>query len=131
MTRSDYYYKKAKQTIQNRGSKTEDQVIADLRDVLFEFLPSLPASLRHDIIHYYLDRWLDRPEAERSLYDLAEAPRGFVDLFHGDLQALDRDFEPEEWMLVKETLDASAGEMDMDLLEKIARLLVERGTYDR
>lgn len=128
MTRSDYFYKKAKQIIQKDSGAPKEKVAAEIRETLFYFLDGLPNNLKHEIFQFYYEQWLD--SGGEDLYILAEKPRLLVDLFHGDFQGMDLELSQEEWVLVREVVDAAADDMNLDLLTKLARLLTENHMYD-
>lgn len=129
MTRSEYYFKKAKQIIQKNTDAPAEKTAAEIRECLFTFLEGLSGQLKHEIFQFYYEKWLET--GDPSLYKLAEMPQNIIDLFHGDVDGLVMDFSDEEWMLVREVVDVAADEMNLNLLNKLVGILTEKGVYDK
>ena len=129
MTASEAYYKKAKEAIRHGEGQPEEQVAAQIRDVLFSFLKELPDNLKHDIYNFYLDRYLDDPAADKSIYQLAEGPLAMIDFMTGQVATVEAEFSEEEWELIKEGINANAEEMDLRLLNQLMTVLVDKKRY--
>jgi hypothetical protein len=129
MTASEAYYKKAKEAIRHSEGQPEEKIASDIRDALFSFLKELPDNLKHDIFNFYLDRYLDDPADDKSIYQLAEGPMAMIDFMTGQVASVDAEFSEEEWELIKEGINANADDMDLRLLNELMTVLVEKKRY--
>lgn len=126
MRASEAFYKKAKQVIAEAAGDAS-KAGAGIRDLLETFLPDMSAELRTDLFQIYWERFVAAETPD--LYRLAEGPGGVIDLFHGDLSAVEREFDDEEWDLIREAINEGAETMDLKLLQTLAGFLVEKGRY--
>jgi hypothetical protein len=125
----DYFYKKAKDILGHTRDQSEDQRVAALREHLVNTLRDYPKELVFDVFQYYVNQHYQKPEDERSLYDLAESYLPVLSFFLGEPLADEKPFSPEEWSLIREAVNASAEFMDLDQLNALVAVLVEKGEY--
>jgi len=129
MTASEAYYKRAKDAIRRSEGKSESDISAEIRDVLFAFLKDLPENLKHDIFNFYADQYSEREDEGKTLYELAEAPLAMIDFITGQSAPLDVEFSEEEWEMIREGISANADDMDMRLLNQLMTVLVDKKRY--
>jgi len=129
MNTIDYFYKKAKTIIKHSEGQVEDQRIAALRDHLVTNLKDFPKELVFDVFNFYLQDYFDQPQQERSLYDLADSFLPILSFFHGEPLAQEREFSDQEWTMIRESISASADFMDLEKLNFLVGVLVEKGQY--
>lgn len=129
MLPSDVYYKRAKQVLKNSTGKDEDQLAAEIRDVLFDSMRDIPTNLQHDIFNFYYDKYLDLEDPNKTLYTLCEMPVPMIDFLMGNILTDDLKFSDEEWDLIREGINAVADEMDMTMLTRLMTILVDKKKY--
>lgn len=129
MTASEVFYKRAKEAIRRGEGKGEYEVSCDIRDSLFVIVQDLPASLQHDIFNFYYDKYMELPQDSRTLYQLAEMPLKLIDFMKGQVASSEADFSDDEWMMIKEGINACADSMDIRLLNQLMTILVDKKRY--
>jgi hypothetical protein len=82
-----------------------------------------------DVFQFYVNQYYQGPEKERSLYKLAESYLPVLSFFLGEPLADEKEFSPEEWSLIREAVNASAEFMDLDRLNELVAVLVDKGQY--
>jgi hypothetical protein len=109
----------AKKTAKDQGKDG----LEGFRRLLYRNLNGLPHELLAGTFLSFQDKYLERG-SERALEWLA----GVVSLYLGEYDGTK--FSREEWMEIRETVDAEAGEIDLDLLTQIMVLVMENGALD-
>lgn len=129
MLPSDVYYKRAKQVLKNGQDKAEDQLVAEIRDVLIDSMRDLPSSLQHDIFNFYYDKYLELDNPDKNLYTLCELPMDMLDFLRADIKGDELAFTDEEWAMIREGINATADEMDLETLNRLMTILVDKKKY--
>ncbi|MBB6481907.1 hypothetical protein [Spirochaeta isovalerica] len=115
------FYRGLKKIKKNHFAGKVNDVEAEIKEMLYRNL-NLDDSVCDDIFFRYCSE-------KENLFDSAEILADIVDLFN---RQYDEDTDPlteEDWIYVRNIVDASAEEMDMDVITYIMRLIVDRGLY--
>ena len=90
-------------------------------------LSGFPAGLVDDLFEYSHDKNAPLLQADGTLPEYSERLGAMLDLF---LQDYDKQGDPlsrEDWEFVRESIDAFAVDMDMNVVNYVMALIVEKG----
>ncbi len=94
-----------------------------------DFLPEVSDELKSDLFQLYWETYLVDTREEKSLYDFALMPGAVINLFHGLISEIQREFSDAEWDIIRDAINEAGETMDLGMLQTLAGYLVEKGRY--
>jgi hypothetical protein len=108
------------------NSDKEGPRMESLRRLFFRCLRGIPDEVLAGLFLTFQDKYLR--EGEDSRLNAREWLGGTVSLLLGEYDGTP--FTQEEWRDIRETVNAGAGEIDLDLLTQIMELVMEHDALD-
>jgi len=115
------FYKGLKKIKKNHFAGMGNDIASDIKEMLYRNL-DVEKGICDDLYFRYC-------EGKENLFDSAEILADIVDLFNCQYDEEEDPLSEEDWMYVRNIVNASADEMDMDVITYIMRLIVDRGLY--
>lgn len=115
------FYRGMKKIRKNHFAGTAGDVERDIKELLYKNM-DVDEAVCDDIFFRYCSE-------RENIFDSMEILTDIVDLFNGDY---DEDADPlgeEDWLFVRNLVNACAEEMDMETVTYIMRFIVDRGLY--
>lgn len=94
---------------------------ADIKELLYKNV-RIDESICDDLYFRYCGN-------SDNIFDSAVTLSDVVDLFNGEYDEGNDPLEEEDWIYVRNIVNATADEMDLELVTYIMRLIVDRGLY--
>jgi len=129
MDAGEHFFKRVKKIIQSGEDRSDDRIVAEIRDHFQESLQDLNPGLVLEMFQHYYQKWLDREDENKTLYQLGESLQDMVAFFQGFDATAQWKFSQEEWFFIVEGVNQMAEDMDLHRLNDMVRYLVERGVY--
>ncbi len=91
----------------------------DIKELLYKNVP-IAESILEDLYYKYCS-------GSENVFDSAKSLSDVVELFNCDYDEVNDPLKEEDWIYVRNIVNASADELDMDTVTYIMRLIVEKG----
>jgi hypothetical protein len=127
MFASESYWKKIDRIRKNCPEGLEDKTMAVIREAFFFQIKHLPSSLRHSLFNHYVERFYERADEYKDFFEVAYFLGGLVDLFNKEYDEEADPLAAEDWSVVRDLVNESAPEMDLETLTYVMRLLLSKG----
>ncbi|MBN2655499.1 MAG: hypothetical protein JXR86_00455 [Spirochaetales bacterium] len=115
------FYRGLKKIKKNHFAGKGNDVEAEIKEMLYRNL-DVDDSICDDIFFRYC-------AGAENLFDSAEILADIVDLFNCQYDEETDPLTEDDWVYVRSIVNASADEMDMNVITYIMRLIVDRGLY--
>ncbi len=96
-----------------------------LRSLFFAGTRELPEALRDDLFDRYAGS-LERDPGKDGLFEAAARLGEIIDLFERDYDEEGDPLPAPEWDFIRDAVSESAGDLDVETLSYVMRLVVER-----
>ena len=106
---------------------TPQQRIDQARSGFSACLSGFPEGLVDDVFEYFHDKNAPLLQADGTLPEYSERMGAMLDLFLLDYDVSGDPLTHEDWQFVRDTVDTFAVDMDMDVVNYIMALIVEKG----
>jgi hypothetical protein len=103
----------------------EQRRIDEIRDAFSASLSSLPESMRAELFDHFSSKY----RADESSYTVDDAVflGDVIDLFTGGYDDERDPLDADDWDFVKDIIDENALELDMDTINYVMKLVVDKG----
>lgn len=106
---------------------TPAQRIDMARDGFAGCLTGLPEGMVDDLFEYFHDKSAPLLQTDQTLGEYSVRLGAIIDLFLSNYDHQTDPVSPEDWEFVRETVDVFAVDMDMETVNYIMGLIVEKG----
>lgn len=125
MFQSHTFQKRIRKIDSKSGAEDLQQVLDDVRSAFDSSLSSLPEPMRAELFDFFAGKY--RAEADVYRFDDAVFLGEIIDLFTGEYNDETDPLDTEDWEFIKDIIDENALELDMELINYVMRLIVEKG----
>lgn len=115
------FYRGIKKIKKNFFAQNTTDVERDIKDLLYKNV-DVSESVCDDIYFRYCSNG-------ENLFDSAAHLSDIVDLFNGEYDEINDPLKEEDWIYVRNVVNACADEMNLEIVTYIMRLIVDRGLY--
>lgn len=115
------FYRGLKKIKKNYFRDKGQDIERDIKNLLYKNL-DVDEGLCDDLYYRYCD-------GSENIFDSAEILADLVDVFNGQYDEVIDPLKEEDWVYIKNIVNASAEDMNMESMTYIMKLLVERGLY--
>jgi hypothetical protein len=119
-------FKKRLRKLDNGGpAAPAEQREAEIREAFLSALPGLPEPMQAELFDFFSRKY----RAEPDVYTVDDAffLGEVIDLFAGDYDEQADPLDSEDWDFLKDIIDENAVELDMQLVNYVMKLVVDKG----
>jgi hypothetical protein len=124
---SDRYLKQVRKIRRNSQDKSEERLLAEIREAFLVQFNQLPANMRHDLFNAFVEIYFDSDTRFRDVFEFAEHLGALIDLYNREFDDPNRKMTDQEWMVVKNLTDDFAEELDIETLTYVMNQLLSGG----
>ena len=125
MYQSHAFQKKLRKLTSRGAPQEQEQFLDDVRSAFGTSLVFLPEPMQAELFDYFSGKY----RAEEGVYTVDDALflGEVIDLFTGDYNEESDPLDSEDWDFVKDVIDENAIELDMQLVNYVMKLVVDKG----
>ena len=113
------FYRGIKKIKKNFYSGVTADVESDIKELLYKNM-DVDESVCDDLYFRYCGN-------SENIFDSAETLSDIVDLFNGEYDEVNDPLKEEDWIYIRNIVDASAEELNLEIITYIMRLVVDKG----
>ncbi|MBI9098890.1 MAG: hypothetical protein JEY91_10465 [Spirochaetaceae bacterium] len=113
------FYRGIKKIKKNFYSGATADVESDIKELLYKNM-DVDESVCDDLYFRYCGN-------SENIFDSAETLSDIVDLFNGEYDEVNDPLKEEDWIYIRNIVDASAEELNLEIITYIMRLIVDKG----
>jgi len=125
MFQSTTFQKKLRKIAAADKDATEQKLLDDVRSAFDDSLPFLPEPMQAELFDFFSHKY--RGDTEGFEIDDALFLGEVIDLFTGAYNEETDPLDAEDWDFVKDVIDENALELDMQLVNYVMKLVVDKG----
>lgn len=125
MFQSSAFQKQLRKIDSTAADKDEDRVVEEVRSAFEHSLSFLPEPMQAELFDFFSRKY--RADASSYTVDDALFLGEVIDLFTGEYDEEKDPFDSEDWDFVKDSIDENALELDMQIVNYVMKLVVDKG----
>lgn len=125
MFQSSAFQKQLRKIDSTAADKDEDRVVEEVRSAFEHSLSFLPEPMQAELFDFFSRKY--RADASSYTVDDALFLGEVIDLFTGEYDDEKDPFDSEDWDFVKDSIDENALELDMQIVNYVMKLVVDKG----
>ncbi|MDR1317367.1 MAG: hypothetical protein LBK13_10900 [Spirochaetales bacterium] len=123
MNASERFYR----TLDKLSGRGLGGTVEAVRGAFVQAAGKVPEELLKALFLHFLDTFNQSGKAETSFVQEAYSLGRYIDLFWMDYSSPSDPFSLEDWQFLRDEVSASAGELDLDILQYIMQQILEHG----
>lgn len=125
MFQSTAFQKRLRKIDAGATKQDEEQLIEEVRSAFESSLSFLPGPMQAELFDFFSRKY--RADTASYTVDDALFLGEVIDLFTGEYDEEKDPFDREDWDFVKDSIDENALELDMQLVNYVMKLVVDKG----
>jgi len=125
MFQSSAFQKQLRKIDSSAADKDEDRIVEEVRSAFEHSLSFLPGPMQAELFDFFSRKY--RADAASYTVDDALFLGEVIDLFTGEYDEEKDPLDSEDWDFVKDSIDENALELDMQLVNYVMKLVVDKG----
>jgi len=125
MFQSHAFQKRIRKIDSKAGTNDQQEVLDEVRSAFDNSLSSLPEPMRAELFDFFSQKY--RADPETYSFDDALFLGEVIDLFTSEYNDETDPLDNEDWEFVKDIIDENALELDMELINYVMKIIVDKG----